>query len=167
MVQYRGKILSLVSLTSILQGDPDETAETPDPVQVVVFGNGERRIGIVVDQILDIVQETVAVRQPSHFKGMLGSAVIGEKVTDILDLQAIIQAADDQWFGKTGLRSFEKATVMLAEPSSFVRGMVRSSLEMAGYKDRSSRFPAGLVGAGAEGCRRSGRITGPAGSRRI
>jgi two-component system chemotaxis sensor kinase CheA len=131
VVQYRGKILSLVSLTSILQGG--EAGEIPDPVQVVVFGNGERSIGILVDQILDIVQETVEVRQPSRCKGMLGSAVIGGKVTDILDLQAIIEAADNRWFGKPELQASEKATVMLAEASSFTRGIVRSSLEMAGY----------------------------------
>jgi two-component system chemotaxis sensor kinase CheA len=133
VVQYRGKILSLVSLTSILEGSADEAAELPDQVQVVVFGNGERRIGVLVDQILDIVQETVAIRQPSQREGMLGSAVIGGKVTDILDLQAIIEAADDQWFGQPEIQASEKATVMLAEPSSFTRGIVRSSLEMAGY----------------------------------
>jgi two-component system chemotaxis sensor kinase CheA len=133
VVQYRGKILSLVSLTSILEGAEDQAAEFPDQVQVVVFGNGERRIGILVDQILDIVQETVSVRQPSQRKGMLGSAVIGGKVTDILDLQAIIEAADDRWFGKPEVQASEKSTVMLAEPSSFTRGIVRSSLEMAGY----------------------------------
>ena len=133
VVQYRGKILSLVSLTSILQGEADEAIEIPDPVQVVVFGNAERRIGILVDQILDIVQESVEVRQPSKCKGMLGSAVIGGKVTDILDLQAIIEAADDRWFGAPGVKPSEKSTVMLAEASSFTRGIVRSSLEMAGY----------------------------------
>jgi two-component system chemotaxis sensor kinase CheA len=131
VVQYRGKILSLVSLTSILQGE--EPAEIPDPVQVVVFGNGERSIGIMVDQILDIVQETVEVRQPSHSKGMLGSAVIAGKVTDILDVQAIIEASDRRWFGEPEVQAAEKPTVMLAEASSFTRGIVRSSLEMAGY----------------------------------
>ena len=131
VVQYRGKILSLVSLTSILQGE--EAAEIPDPVQVVVFGNGERSIGIMVDQILDIVQESVEVRQPARSQGMLGSAVIGGKVTDILDLQAIIEAADNHWFGKPEVQASEKPTVMLAEASSFTRGIVRSSLEMAGY----------------------------------
>ena len=94
VVQYRGKILLLASLTPILQGASDEAGEFPDPVQVVVFSNGERSIGIVVDQILDIVQESIAVREPSQRKGMLGSAVIGGKVTDILDLQAILEEAE-------------------------------------------------------------------------
>ena len=131
VVQYRGKILSLVSLTSILEGEGP--AELPDPVQVVVFGNGERSIGVLVDQILDIVQENVEIREPSRAKGMLGSAVIGGKITDILDLQAIIEATDNRWFGKAEGHGAQKSTVMLAEASSFTRGIVRSSLEMAGY----------------------------------
>jgi two-component system chemotaxis sensor kinase CheA len=134
VVQYRGKILLLASLTSILSEMPDEAAEFPDPVQVVVFSNGDRSIGIVVDQIVDIVQEDIAVREPSRRRGMLGSAVIGGMVTDILDVQAILDAADDRWFGKPEVRVAEKATVMLAEPSAFTRSIVRSSLEMAGYR---------------------------------
>ena len=133
VVQYRGKILSLVSLTSILHGDAGEAIEFPDPLQVVVFGNGEHTIGLLVDQILDIVQETVEMRQPSQCRGMLGSAVIGGKVTDILDLQTVIEAVDNRWFGTPEVKAKEKATVMLAEASSFTRGLVRSSLEMAGY----------------------------------
>jgi two-component system chemotaxis sensor kinase CheA len=134
VLQYRGRILPLVSLTSILQEGADEAADVPDPVQVVVFSNGEDSIGILVDQILDIVQETVAVRQPSQRQGMLGSAVIGGKVTDMLDLQAVIAVAGGNWFRKMPVRAAEKATVMLAEPSAFTRGLVRSSLEMAGYR---------------------------------
>jgi two-component system chemotaxis sensor kinase CheA len=134
VVQYRGKILLLAPLTPILQGNPDEACEFPDPVQVVVFSNGERSIGIVVDQILDIVQETISVREPSQRKGMLGSAVIGGKVTDIVDLQAILEVADDRWFGRPEAHASEKPIVMVAEPSSFTRSIVRSSLEMAGYR---------------------------------
>jgi two-component system chemotaxis sensor kinase CheA len=133
VVQYRSRILPLVSLTSILREVPDESSDPPDPLQVIVFSNGERSIGVLVDQILDIVQESIAIRKPSEHKGILGSAVIGGKITDILDLQTIIEAADNCWFGKTAARSAERSTVMLAEPSAFTRGIVRTSLEMAGY----------------------------------
>jgi two-component system chemotaxis sensor kinase CheA len=134
VVQYRGKILMLTSLTAILQGTADDAVDFPDPVQVVVFSNGDHSIGIVVDQILDIVQETIAVRETSQRKGMLGSAVIGGKVTDILDLQTILEEVDGHWFGKPQSHVSERATVLVAEPSVFTRSIVRSSLEMAGYR---------------------------------
>ena len=132
VVQYRGGILPLISLAPILDGQFSSNADSVDPAQVVVFSHGDRSIGILVDRILDIVEETVTVRQQTGRRGMLGSAVIGGKVTDILDLRAVVDSADDQWFGTQDTQSVA-ATVMVAEHSAFARGMVRSSLEMAGY----------------------------------
>jgi CheY-like chemotaxis protein len=60
--------------------------------------------------------------------------VVGKKVTDLLDLHAVIQAADDGWFSSRDAQGVNAATVMIAEASAFVRGLVRNSLEMAGYR---------------------------------
>ncbi len=134
VVQYRGRILQLASLAPILDPGVEDTASLNDPAQVVVFNNGDRSIGILVDQILDIVEDQVTARQPSTRRGLLGSAVIGKKVTDLLDLHTIIQSVDDGWFSIQDRQRTAAATIMIAEPSSFVRGLVRSSLEMAGYR---------------------------------
>jgi len=133
VAQYRGRILPLASLSSILEPGAADTDALQDPAQVVVFNNGERTIGILVDQILDIVEDQVTVRQAAARHGLLGSAVVGKKVTDLLDLHAVIQAADDAWFNGRDAQRANGATVMVAEPSAFVRGLVRNSLEMAGY----------------------------------
>jgi two-component system chemotaxis sensor kinase CheA len=134
VVQYRGRILPLASLAPILDPGAADTAGLQDPAQVVVFNNGERSMGILVDQILDIVEDQVTVRQAAARKGLLGSAVVGKKVTDLLDLHAVIQAADDGWFSSRDAQGVNAATVMIAEASAFVRGLVRNSLEMAGYR---------------------------------
>jgi len=134
VVQYRGRILPLASLAPILDPGAADTAGLQDPAQVVVFNFGERSMGILVDQILDIVEDQVTVRQAAARKGLLGSAVVGKKVTDLLDLHAVIQAADDGWFSSRDAQGANSATVMVAEASPFVRGLVRNSLEMAGYR---------------------------------
>jgi two-component system, chemotaxis family, sensor kinase CheA len=133
VVQYRGKILPLAALGSVLDPGSDDAASRQDPAQVVVFNSGERSIGVMVDQILDITEETVSVRQSTERKGLLGSAVIGKKVTDVLDLHAVIEAADTGWFAEREGQHSNGATVMVAEPSAFSRGLMRSSLEMEGY----------------------------------
>lgn len=133
VVQYRGRILPLASLAPILDPGAADAAGCQDPAQVVVFSNGERSIGILVDQILDIVEDQVTVRQAAARHGLLGSAVVGKKVTDLLDLHAVIEAADEGWFGSGDAQRANSATVMIAEASPFVRGLVRNSLEMAGY----------------------------------
>jgi two-component system chemotaxis sensor kinase CheA len=134
VVQYRGRILPLASLAPILDPSAADTAGQQDPAQVVVFNHGDRSIGILVDQILDIVEDQVTVRQTAARTGLLGSAVIGKKVTDLLDLHTVIQAADHGWFGRQDVRGGSPATVMVAEASPFIRGLVRNSLEMAGYR---------------------------------
>ncbi len=133
VVQYRNRILPLVPLRDVLESGAHDPDQAPDPVQVIVFNDGDRSVGAVVDQILDVVEETVMVRQKSSRKGLLGSAVVGKRVTDLLDLNQIIHAASESWFQGAGGSGSGK-TVLVAEGSSFSRGLLRSGLDMAGYR---------------------------------
>jgi len=133
VVQYRNRILPLVSLRRVLEPEassPDEPP--PNPVQVVVFNDGDSSVGMVVDEILDVTEEAVTVRQESGRSGLLGSAVVGKQVTDFLDLNQVIRAVGGDWFqGTDGHVSGQR--VLVADASAFSRGMVRSGLDMAGY----------------------------------
>ncbi len=133
VVQYRNRILPLVPLRAVLEAGGPDRDQTPDPVQVIVFNNGDRSVGLVVDQILDVAEEAVTVRQKSGRKGLLGSAVVGKRVTDFLDLNHVIHAAAEDWFQAAGGAANGKR-VLVAEASAFSRGLIRSSLDMAGYQ---------------------------------
>ncbi|MBK9169800.1 MAG: hybrid sensor histidine kinase/response regulator [Bryobacterales bacterium] len=137
VVQYRNRILPLVPLRGVLEPGAPEPAQTDDVVQVVVFNDGERSVGVVVDQILDVAEEAVTVRQKSSRKGLLGSAVVGQKVTDFLDLNEVIRTANEIWF--QGTRETAAGTkVLVADGSAFSRGLIRSGLDMAGYRVREA-----------------------------
>jgi len=133
VVQYRNRILPLVPLRTLLASGAAGEDETPDPVQVVVFNDGDRSVGLVVDQILDVAEEAVAVRQKSGRSGLLGSAVVGKRVTDFLDLNYVIQAAAKNWVHGAGVLASGKR-ILIAEASAFSRGLIRSGLDMAGYQ---------------------------------
>jgi two-component system, chemotaxis family, sensor kinase CheA len=132
VVQYRNRILPLVPLRALLESDAPGCDELPDPVQVIVFNDGERSVGVVVDQILDVAEEAVTVRQKSDRPGLLGSAVVGKRVTDFLDLNPIIHAGSDTWF-QGGAEASAGKRILLAEASAFSRGLIRSGLDMAGH----------------------------------
>jgi two-component system chemotaxis sensor kinase CheA len=133
VVQYRDGILTLVSLASVLEpGSPADTALTNDPIQVIVVADGQHSLGIMVDQIVDIADEAVAVRQSTNRLGLLGSAVVGKQVTDFLDLRAVVEAVAPEWLGHQGVS--HAAVVLLAEGSPFLRGLIRGELEMAGHR---------------------------------
>ena len=52
----------------------------------------------MVDRISDIVEESLSVKRVATEGGILGSAVIGDQVTDLLDVHAIIQQSDPFFF---------------------------------------------------------------------
>jgi two-component system chemotaxis sensor kinase CheA len=133
VVQYRNRILPLVPLQAVLEPGAPGQNQLADSVQVIVFNDGDRSIGVVVDQILDVAEEAVVVRQKSSRKGLLGSAVIGNRVTDFLDLNQVIHAATEGWFEGTG-GSGNGKSILVAEGSAFSRGLIRSGLDMAGYR---------------------------------
>ncbi|HEX3820649.1 MAG TPA: chemotaxis protein CheA [Candidatus Sulfotelmatobacter sp.] len=89
VVQYRGQIMPLIRVSEALGSHRHSEGES---LQVVVYGDQGRSVGLVVDRILDIVEETYVVRPHSGRAGVVGSAIIQHKVTDILDAPGLIAA---------------------------------------------------------------------------
>jgi two-component system chemotaxis sensor kinase CheA len=131
VVQYRNRILPLVSLRAVLEPGAPDPEQAPDPVQVVVFNDGDHSVGIVVDQILDVAEEAVTVRRKSTRNGLLGEAVVGKRVTDFMDLNYVIHSSTENWFQGSGRANNKK--ILVAEASAFSRSLIRSGLDMAGY----------------------------------
>jgi two-component system chemotaxis sensor kinase CheA len=132
VIQYRGRILSLVPLRTVLEPTVLDSGSLPNPVQVVVFNDGDRSVGMIVDEIVDVVEEAVTIRRKATRKGLLGSGVVGKRVTDFLDLNRVIEAAREGWLnGTDGCASDRR--ILIADPSAFTRGMIRSGLDISGY----------------------------------
>ena len=97
VVQYRGQIMPLLRLSKILGAAP--SAERPDvPLQVIVYSENKRSVGLVVDHILDIVEQVLTVQRRGGGLGLTGTAVVGERVTQLLDIQAIIRESEPTFF---------------------------------------------------------------------
>jgi two-component system chemotaxis sensor kinase CheA len=94
VMQYRGQIIPLVRLSEIVpaMSDPDAGAHGGS-IQVVVYAEGKRTVGLVVDRIVDIVEEQMAVEQLTPRPGVVGSFVTHRQVTDLLDVAAIVRVA--------------------------------------------------------------------------
>ncbi len=103
VVQYRGQILPLIYLADMLperRTAPRHTTESHDPskLQVVVYSNRGRGIGLVVDRILDIIEDPLNVQRPAKRDGVLFSAVIQDRITELLDIDSIVRNADPAFF---------------------------------------------------------------------
>ena len=91
VVQYRDQILPLIDLPQMFACTPALGGEERQ-LQVIVYNSGQGGVGFVVDRILDIVDEDVAVSRKAQSHGLLGSAVIQSKVTDLLDVASLVDS---------------------------------------------------------------------------
>ena len=101
VTQYRGQILPLVRLNVVLEERRNKLralqappAADSGPIQVLVVNHEGRSFGLVVERILDIVEDQADVRSPATRAAVLYSVVIGERVTEMLDIPAILRSAD-------------------------------------------------------------------------
>ncbi len=89
VVQYRGIIMPLIDIARRMNlGQPEKQTET---LQVIVYSDAGRSVGLIVDQIVDIVDQAVKIEQQESASELAGSAVIQEKVTDLLNLAVLVK----------------------------------------------------------------------------
>ncbi len=98
--QSRGRILPILRLAQLLgPGGAVQTGETAPALRkkrslsVLVFTEGERSAGFVVDRIMDIVDVASDIHLPAGRPGFKGSTLIRGKATEILDLPALARMA--------------------------------------------------------------------------
>ncbi|MDH5491663.1 MAG: chemotaxis protein CheW [Myxococcales bacterium] len=92
VVQYRGAILPLVALSSAVSGLGHAMTDViaNELEQVIVYGDGARQVGLVVDRILDVVHEELAINAIGRRSGVVGSAVIQGRVIEIVDVEGVV-----------------------------------------------------------------------------
>ncbi len=94
VMQYRGQIIPLVRLSQIIPPASEaEKLANAGSIQVVVYSEGKRTVGLIVDRIVDIVEERAAVEPLAPRLGIVGSFVTQRHVTDLLDVPALVRAA--------------------------------------------------------------------------
>ena len=94
VTQYRGRLMKLVMLAP----RPEDPADWPELNPVLVFARGRHIAGLVVDEIVDVVQDSLNVQLGAAGPGLLGSAVIDGRATDLLDVGYHLAAAIEGWF---------------------------------------------------------------------
>jgi two-component system chemotaxis sensor kinase CheA len=112
VVQYRDEILPLIHVSRVLRSNersrfarrnrrsPVREPQAPisnvakGAVQVVVLAGKGQRVGLVVDRIIDIAEETPRSRSRARRPGVLFTAVIQGRVTEFLNVESILGSAD-------------------------------------------------------------------------
>jgi two-component system chemotaxis sensor kinase CheA len=128
VLQYGRDLLPIVTPHAVL----GLAAPEGDRLQVVVFGEGSRKVGLRVDAILDVVEAHMAIHPVVGATAVIGAAVIHGRATELLDVHHVIGTAMPGW--SPGAGNGDGKTILLVEDSAFFRSLVRSHLEGQGYR---------------------------------
>ncbi len=130
MVQYRDQLMPLVLMTGV-----DVRSSGAQPI--LVFADDGRSMGLVVDEIIDIVEERLNIEVAGGEVGILGSAVIKGQATEVIDVGHFLPMAFADWFSRKEMRpAATSQSVLLVDDSAFFRNMLAPVLKAAGYRVR-------------------------------
>jgi two-component system, chemotaxis family, sensor kinase CheA len=129
VTQYRGKLMPLIAI--------DGSVDQQKPTQpLLVFAEGERTMGLMVDEIIDVVEDSLEIELAGARPGLLGSAVIGGRATDVLDTGYWLMQAWEDWFRgvpRQGSAAGQKH-ILLVDDSEFFRQLTIPMLGAAGFR---------------------------------
>ena len=130
MVQYREQLMPLVQMNGV-------NVQTQGSQPILVFADDGRSMGLVVDEIIDIVEEQLHIEVAGASEGILGSAVIKGQATEVIDVGHFLPMAFADWFSRKEMRASSTAqSVLLVDDSAFFRNMLAPVLKAAGYRVR-------------------------------
>jgi two-component system, chemotaxis family, sensor kinase CheA len=130
MVQYREQLMPLVQMHGV-------NVQTAGSQPILVFADDGRSMGLVVDEIIDIVEERLHIEVAGSGEGILGSAVIKGQATEVIDVGHFLPMAFADWFSRKEMRPAATAqSVLLVDDSAFFRNMLAPVLKAAGYRVR-------------------------------
>lgn len=130
VVQYNGALLPLVL------ADPSMRLRQDGLQSVLKFRHEGRRVGLAVDEIVDVVEARLQVDLMHDLPGYIGSAIVAGETMPVLDVAGLFgdqvspPAEDD---GQNRL--------LLVEGSDFFRALLVPLLTGAGYEVQVARTP--------------------------
>ncbi len=129
VTQYRGKLMPLITI--------DSGIDQQKPTQpLLVFAEGDRIMGLMVDEIIDVVEDRLDIALAGIRPGLLGTAVIGGQATDVLDTGYWLMQAWEDWFRGVPRQGTSPGQphILLVDDSEFFRQLTVPMLGAAGFR---------------------------------
>lgn len=123
VLRHRGQLMPLLPAA---EGVAPTHANQP----VLVIGYGGETMGLLVDEIIDIVEDPLDIQIAQGAPGVIGTAEFGGCVAELLDLTHFIRLARPDSASRGVNRKFR---VLLVDDRQFFRDMLTPVLSAAGY----------------------------------
>lgn len=170
VIQYRGRLMPIIG--------PDAAAanawDGPDQRPLLVFTRDDRSVGLLVNEIVDIVESVVETDMTAAGAGALGGLIIGGVATELIDVSYYWSRAFPDEDARpvevaakptappaeaveeavtTTVAATERRRLLLVDQSPFSQLLLRPLLAQAGYEVIVAEDPVaalGLYDAGEE-----------------
>jgi len=146
VIQYRGRLMPVVGADG--RALPDNTGPKLQPL--LVFSRGERAAGLMVDEIVDIVESALVSDLTPAGEGALGSMIIAERATELIDvdyywrramgeeepapaLPTLVAPAPAAPPAEAGAMTLPLKRLLVVDQSPFCQLLLRPLLAQAGY----------------------------------
>jgi len=146
VIKYRGGSLPLFSLSDV--ADVAELNKDQELI-VIVFTVADREIGLMASEPVDTVEiKAVIDHETLKDTGIMGSAIINEKTTLIIDIHELVETLKPDWFKRLQKQEERKKTaqrlattgndtyvppeikkILLVEDSDFFRAQLKKYIE--------------------------------------
>ena len=128
VVQYRGALMPLVYVET-------EAGKRGDDVQpVLVLTEGDFHVGLAVDEIVDIVDEQLAIELEAEAPGIIGAAIIKGKAVEMIDVSHYLGRGLGQRLAGKAEEALREVRLLLIDDSQFFRSMLAPLLAARGYE---------------------------------
>ena len=142
VVRYSNSVLSLITVRKLLDFDDKISDRQPrsDPVPVVVVNYGNRQVGLIVEQIFDVIR-TAETIQPliEHTPGILGTIIVNDQVMTVVDIYGLMErlfknGAEEEEPSAQPAHMARRRRILLIDDSSFYRRYIGQFLDKNGYE---------------------------------
>tara|TARA_R110001592_G_scaffold27763_17_gene102819 strand:+ start:4375 stop:6906 length:2532 start_codon:yes stop_codon:yes gene_type:complete len=138
MIQYRGALMPLTPFNDAVKMDDGKDKH------VLVFTDNAQSMGVIVDHIVDITEENVNMQIDALQDGLLGSAIINNHATDVVDMAYFLNRVNHNWFKEhktanddppdaSTAQNQAKKHILLIDNGPFFCKMLSPILRIAGY----------------------------------
>ncbi len=133
VTQYRGRLMPLAPISGAL--DPARANQS-----VLVFSDTDRATGrdraagLVVDEIVDVIEDELRVQLASSRPGTLGTAIVAGLAVEVIDTGHWLTSVFPDWFLATNTAARPTPRLLVVEDSAFFRQMLVPVLAAEGYE---------------------------------
>jgi two-component system, chemotaxis family, sensor kinase CheA len=135
VIKYRGLTMPVFTLGDVATVGP--LADKQDMI-AIIFNINDKEIGLLATVPVDAAEVNVRVDHTTlRQKGIMGSAIINDKTTLIIDIFELVETVHPEWFTvrpRIADKDNLNQAVLLAEDSDFFRTQVKKFIEGEGYR---------------------------------